>query len=481
MPVHKFRGRENYNLNQGTTLKIEKVAPGTETGEGYELQIFTDGKYKETVRAKSKKEMYKLIREYKDYYNTDRAFLNKMELFITNKIRQSSTMDIDSELIHKTAEIESRLFRLLDKRAPLINKKVAQISPPIEGASTTEEIITEAKNVVNKYLADNKNLIGQHGKAIDGEAKSKLYNSLMKWISEFKKVLDQEVASGANIDKAAIIKALSDEFGSYDFMQDGDQAQKAASLFDGGDRSDEPIDISTDDKIQSLVDTLNDLSGVSPQEVQNVNMIAEKVNPSQYITEPLAESVSRMAELNTEFMSFIAETKISGSLEDVFLQWAAFKELDVKTAEVLYSSIEANVNEQITYKKANTEGFNAYFSDLVSSNGVDFNSVLNSENNSDRMKSLFTMVFLCLIKEAFEGGAAFSGYSARESLDAVVNVSQSMLNVDGASYANSIGFGQYKAVANAIDDARSEIQNNLRSYASYAMEASWDELKAAQI
>lgn len=478
MPVHKFRGRENYNLNQGTTLQIEKVAPGTETGEGYEIKIFVDGKYKDTVQAKSKKDMHKLIREYKDYYNTDRAFLNKMELFITNKIRQSSVMDIDNILAQKTAEIESRLNRLFDKSLPIINK-TAQISPPIEAASTTEEIINEAKKQVNKYLVDNKNLIGEHGKAIDGEAKSKLYNSLMKWISEFKKVLDAEIASGANIDKNAIIQALANEFGAYDFMQDGDSSQKAANAIMVCERSDEPIDISTDDKIQSLVDTLNELSGANLQDIQNVESIAEKVNPIQYSTDPLTEALNHVSSLKDEFIDFVKTASISGELSDVFLVWAGNKELDIKTAEVVYNCVENEICAQLQYKVANENGFATYFNEVISKNGIDFNSVLNSENNSDQMYSIFLQVLLCLIKFDFENGVVPQGLGAREGLDATININRAFLSVPGESYANAIGYGQYKAVANSISRAEQEINGNIRTYASYAMEASWDELTAA--
>jgi hypothetical protein len=374
---HKFRGKEQYSLNQGAELIIKKVAPGSDMGEGYNIKISVDGEHKGNIHVNSKKKVYEMIRDYKEYYNTDRAFINEMKVFITYKERQASmkSSSIDQILLEKTSKVEECLNRLFNPDLPLI-KKASDI-PTVQDATTTEEIIAESKKVVQKFINSNKTLIDDLGNAVDGEARSKLHNSLMKWVGEFRSVLNAELEAGANIDVHAIISALNETYGAYDFIQNGDKTADfmAVVKVDEGSDVDNVVDISTEEKIQNLVDSLNDVSDASIIDKQNANSI------SNSIPDLFQNQLQKIDLMRQSFYDFIAENKVSDTFDNAFLKWAAVNELPVKDAEVIYNAITSDLSNQFI-KTADYGTATASLINLADMNGYSIQELLDTQNVS---------------------------------------------------------------------------------------------------
>ena len=484
---HKFRGKERYNPNVGTELHIKKLSPGSEEGEGYEVSVYQDGEFKENVREHSKKNVSKLIKEYKEYYNTDRAFLNEMKLFITYKIRESS-MDIDKCLNEKLAHAEKLLNRLFDPSLPIIKQAVA---PQMQEAVTTEEIITEAKDTVNKFLNDNKSLIGEHGKAINGEAKSKLYNSFMKWVSEFGKAIDAEIATGANIDKQAIISALSSEFGFYEFLQDGDskapaqpqpqtetQQPKAASSLSGVSvtlSEGEPIDITSEDAIDNLVDLMNGISNATPAQIDCADKISDNI-----CVDPLSLGTDQIISLKNAFYRFITDAKYSGTLEPALESWVLANDIGYKTTEQIYAMIKMDVEGTTSAKIAHSTMLRMALGMVISSNGINWDICI-KQNDYELMTAVFVQALLICLKDDATQIAGTQDINERyqELFERFVQLAQATLNIPGDVYAQDIG-QPYKSVAYSIDHAKQIIQDNSQAYLQYVFDGSTtdDELLA---
>lgn len=363
---HKFRGQEHYDTTKGTSLHIVKNAPGSEEGEGYTVEVIIDGEPKDSLQASSKKKIDEIINTYKAYYGTDKAFLNEMSIFITYKnTREASVMrDIDSQLQEKLAELETMLNATLFPESPMIVKHAEDTQN--KDLVSTDDIIAETKRVISEYIRSHSDKINESGDAVDGESKSLLHNDLTKWVYDFKTVLDKEIENGAPIDKEAIISALESEFGKHDFIFNGDS--KAASVM-----YKEAIDISTDEKVRQLVDSLNFESHVSKDDANMVQSnIGDKLDGSGILPNIIT---SKLEELRTSFYNYIQDNKITADFDDAFVEWAESINLGVKESSIVYSDILHDITIQ-SEKFADTYEFFKKMTNLAEASGVNLVEML---------------------------------------------------------------------------------------------------------
>ena len=345
---HKFRGKEKYNPNKGVDLNIKKINPGSEEAEGYEVDVYIDKGFVETIKTKSKKQVMEIIRQYKDQYGTDRAFVNEMKVFITYKQRERDAgMITDAILYRKANEIEKKLIKMFNPDTPVV-RHAEEVEPEPQAtpsATTTQDIISKSIELVRKFISDNTGII-------ESEDPSKAYNALMSWVYKLKENIDKEIASGADYDVSAIVDALNKEFGSYDFLQ---ERRTASDLVINIEENDGGIDISTDDAIEKLIDSLNDLSGATVGEINSANSISNAVSNEvkRDILSGTYELYNRITKLQHELLDFIQTSRFSGELDDAIAFWVARRGgVSIKEATLIrdFISIDLNNNVSDTHK-----------------------------------------------------------------------------------------------------------------------------------
>jgi hypothetical protein len=377
MPAHKFRGREDYNPNQGTDLYIRKLSPGSEESEGYEVDIYENKKFQETRKVNSKKKVMEIVREYKEFYNTDRAFLNEMHLFLTYKLRNRESFMINDDILYKKAnEIESKLIKLFNPITPIKVKKAlddssipisSQNSEQASTPTTTEDVIKKSTDIINKFIQDNKELL-------ESEDKSKGFNAIMSWVYKFKDAITKENENGANLDIDAISDALSREFSKYDFIKETKHANDSSIVLTVEEPTDDGIDISTEEAIESLIDSLNAVSEATKSQIQSAETISDELIPTQ-AQEALKEMHADFSLLNAktnEFLDFIKSNKFSGVLDDLLANWIiSDNSLNLKQAKLLKEFVEIEINPKLSsfdkYKIKYAAMFHVFIDYLTSS------------------------------------------------------------------------------------------------------------------
>ncbi len=198
---------------EGTDLYIRKVAPGSQFGQGYIVDIYDYGEKVDEVFVRTKKEVYQLVREQKDRYHTDKAFENMQHLHVTFKspgeqgfsqqkessLQGDTTMHIDEILLRKANHINNLLATLKD---PSIPKKV------IKNAEVEDEqqgIVQQLKEELVTYFTN-----------LDKDPNSQGYNSyneIKEWLEKVRTLLTESNANqGTNYDVNAITESLKNIF-----------------------------------------------------------------------------------------------------------------------------------------------------------------------------------------------------------------------------------------------------------------------------
>ena len=143
----------------GTDIFVRKKKPGSQVGKGYFVDIYENGVKIDTIELTTKKDVTKLIRKFKDKYNTDRAFQNEMQVHITYKTKkergEQTMASIDTILIKKANIIQKLLNKVTEPDLPLI-KRFGQ-DEMLENVSSVPETPptgTEDKENIKRYIAD---------------------------------------------------------------------------------------------------------------------------------------------------------------------------------------------------------------------------------------------------------------------------------------------------------------------------------------
>lgn len=171
----------------GTDVFIRKKAPGSQVGEGYIVDIYENGVKIDTLTKENKRETIELIREFKEKYNTDRAFQNELQVHITYKTKEErgelAMTSLDNQLMKKANTIQNILFRLLRPEMPVIHRTAeegmggVESIPTVPGAGIDKESIKQfmLDEIMKKYTQFVKDKVSQESPIDD------IYNSLRKW------------------------------------------------------------------------------------------------------------------------------------------------------------------------------------------------------------------------------------------------------------------------------------------------------------
>ncbi len=141
-----------HSTGQGTDIHITKIAPGSEFGQGYIVEIFDYGQKVDELFAPTKKRVVEIIKEQKERYNTNRAFEQELKVHVTYKSpggqgfkHQGSTqevedMDIEQILLEKAARINNLIATVED---PSIPRKVRKaLDPAFQSIQPASPILT---------------------------------------------------------------------------------------------------------------------------------------------------------------------------------------------------------------------------------------------------------------------------------------------------------------------------------------------------
>ena len=143
----------------GTDIFVRKKKPGSQVGKGYFVDIYENGVKIDTIELSTKKEVTKLIKKFKDKYNTDRAFQNEMQIHITYKTKKErgepTMASIDNILLKKAHKIQELLHRITEPELPLI-KRFGQEGIPgdITSVPETPPAGAEDKESIKRFIAD---------------------------------------------------------------------------------------------------------------------------------------------------------------------------------------------------------------------------------------------------------------------------------------------------------------------------------------
>jgi hypothetical protein len=174
----------------GTDIFIRKKKPGSQVGKGYFVDIYENGVKIDTIELATKKNVTKLIRKFKDKYNTDRAFQNEMQVHITYKTKkergEQPMASIDTILVKKAHKIQEILNRLTEPELPLV-KRFAQeeLLENVNSVPETPPTGTEDKENIKRYIADEVNK--KYTEFVNEKVNSgygaldDIYNPLRKW------------------------------------------------------------------------------------------------------------------------------------------------------------------------------------------------------------------------------------------------------------------------------------------------------------
>lgn len=143
----------------GTDIFVRKKKPGSQVGKGYFVDIYENGVKIDTIELPTKKEVTKLIKKFKDKYNTDRAFQNEMQIHITYKTKKERgepiMASIDTILIKKAHRIQELLHKITEPELPLV-KRFGQedLMGDITSVPETPPAGAEDKESIKRFIAD---------------------------------------------------------------------------------------------------------------------------------------------------------------------------------------------------------------------------------------------------------------------------------------------------------------------------------------
>ena len=373
----RLRGFERWNNTQvGADLVIKKLNPGIDDGVGYQVSIFQDGVFKDKIKITSKKKLKELIDEFKGFYHTDKAFLNGMLFHITYKDdREKDAPKKNKSIEEKAVEEDDKTMsdnkhaagieNVLYKKAALIERKLNRLFQPSlpivkhAEADQTLEFISQCKQKIDAFANENQALMNT-------SESYKLYNAMEAWIAELNNNLDKDPSAIADIEK--VKTELADYFSNYTFLREKRTASSAVIITDDNIEQliDSLDDVSTgnptDSKIENIVDALNDVSGATDDELAGAECISKEIPKAVVGDESTkiciaTEDVVDM--LVKRFRDDIGTTKYSGSLQDAVIDWALKNDIDARYAELTYKFCEADFSPnrlKLRYAAMNSVG-----------------------------------------------------------------------------------------------------------------------------
>ena len=335
--VNPVPGQDQHN-NQGigTDLFVRKNLPGSTVGRGYTIDIFENGIKVDTVVEHNKDRVMELVKRYKDFYHTNRAFQNEIQLHVTYKRRkdeEKGAMDISTELNKRASRIQELSQKLIfpyeniKKFADDLNLEDGLGAPPVHQITPSEAMNNTAPSesvdsISKKTIQKLVDYISSNMSSDDGV----LYNELKKWYKSLGDIISEnnqanpdneldriQIAQkvkeitlsgnpsaytemGININPE-VAKRIQEVNGKAVSSKGGDVASDAA---EGGETTAENMTTASEKTITKVADMIDKFLGGMRRAEDGVPL-SEKDN--QFIKDNASEIISKIPDGGTEEQS----------------------------------------------------------------------------------------------------------------------------------------------------------------------------------
>jgi hypothetical protein len=334
------------DTGQGTDLYIKKIAPGSQFGQGYMVEIYDYGEKVDERFVRTKKEVYQLVKEQKDRYHTDKAFENMQHLHVTFKspgeqgftqpkhssLQGDSTMHIDEILLRKANQINNLLAALKD---PTVPKKVFKSA---EVASDQQAIVQQLKEELVSYFSN-----------LDKDPNSQgynPYNEIKEWLEKVRTLLTESNSNqGTNYDVNGITESLKDIFKNSGLP--GEEILFKSACMEA-DKLVSQLNSKKDD-LYAVNKVLKE--GVSEDTIEQISKRPDK-NEVEVLISKLHESCVKAQKFQDEFNSYeedfwkhISNFKGVSPIEVVYADWEKSLTIDSNSKELLQSIILSSLEQ----------------------------------------------------------------------------------------------------------------------------------------
>lgn len=393
----------------GTDIHVTKVAPGSEFGQGYIVEIFDYGQKVDERFVQTKKQVTELVKEQKARYNTNKAFEEELKLHVTFKSpggqgfkhhgseKGVDSMNIDQILFSKAAKINNLVATLEDpkisrksKRAidPMLNSTTPSKNPSLNldnsgtEIKTQEELVEYIKNELVEYFSSPESQNYEPGQNPE--------NVISKYLSDIRHIIEREDPNQEifNLNDAAEkIKAIFKDSG----LPGEGVLFKAASFEDNilvskiNTEKDNPSEVK-----ETLTNTENldkIIENVSKREDKNESeTLLSKLSSQEYLSN--LEEMFRYAA--DDFWAYLRNYKGINTLNNVYSEWHSRinplvinSELNPLLKTYVFDNVESyfsQSNSKEKYKKA--------FDSVISSYKNATTIIINESGSGDTEEAL---------------------------------------------------------------------------------------------
>lgn len=348
-----------HSTGQGTDIHVMKVAPGSEFGQGYIVEIFDYGQKVDERFVQTKKQVMELVKEQKSRYNTNKAFEEELKLHVTYKSpggqgfqHQGSSqgeikMDIDQILYEKAAKINNLVASLEDPKIPRKEKialdpamqSMQPKSPSIqldnsgEEITSNEQLIEFIKNELVEYFSDptnvtpDSNMTQQSNVQASVNTEKKAYapgenpeNVISKYFSKIKDIINAEDPNHTTFNLDEVVESLK-----HIFKDSGLPGWNVLFKTAGIEEDKLVSKINTDKESLSIKNTLENtenaddlIENIAKKENKNeAETLLSKLSSEQYLND--LEEMFRYAA--DDFWKYLKNYKGINTLNKVYSEW----------------------------------------------------------------------------------------------------------------------------------------------------------------
>jgi len=281
----------------GTDIFIFKNAPGSQLGQGYTVEIFENGVKTESTVVRTKDQAYQYIKDYKEFYHTNRAFQNQLGVHVTfkNKKERGETAmeNIDSILYKKAQKIEELVNNLVDPLS-LVKRRISNIREDIVPIPSSFEESAEKNKKEEDAIAEDMFNALQEYFSTTKDAIADQYNKVKHWIAKVKEDLLAAKKMGVEYNLQEISKALKQKFTpgvpGYDVI-----SKKAVLLRDIPMETPSPVDVGVKsdvhdyDNLKEFVNKIRDTT-MSPENIEIILDENFTTQDKEYMKKKLEDS-----------------------------------------------------------------------------------------------------------------------------------------------------------------------------------------------
>jgi len=405
--------RARVDYSNGTVIFVQKKAPGAEVGEGYDIEIYENAIKTQTVFRRTKKEVLDLIKKYKELYNTNRAFQNEIEVFVTFPTKEERgepvSANIDSKIEKQANRIESLLIKLFNPEIPVINRSAEDLSNESLDQVLQQPSPSMTTTISNEEAAD---VIFQKMKQFILENKDKevdfIYNKVKGWLFKVNDRLKMynKMSEDSQLDPIEVRKLLSSK-------------------------------LSSDPEINEISQKI---VSMSPGNIEGVNQNSPKSDTE--------ENKAAGKDLSKEFWKYASEFDGVSTIDSVFVKWAKEKNIIIPDASATWKVVSNDIDSMFNTRSAAWGDYNILLSYLT--NG--FKKVYAASGGDiNKLKTMYNDV----LKIALEAINAYIGTAFNPPTEKILPNTQS----GSGAFLNEMA-GNAKLFYNAMYEAIVSVSNN---------------------